>query len=95
MITHEQKKYLLIERIKTNYNLFQITLYGVSREKLIKMARRIAVVTDAYRTLTKRYEWNNAEEIDFFLLFRDPLTIIADAWERRRNGMYADMSLID
>jgi hypothetical protein len=54
------------------------------------MAGRIAVVNDAYEMLTKGYEWNNVEEIDFFLLFRDPLTLVADALELRRNKMSND-----
>jgi hypothetical protein len=90
MISHNQKKHLLIERIKTNYNQFQLTHNGVSREKLIKMAGRIAAVTDAYEMLTKEYEWNDIEEIELFLLFRDPLTIISDALEHRRNKLSND-----
>jgi hypothetical protein len=86
----KSKKSMLINRIENNYDCFQMSLSGVSRTNLIKMAGRIAAVTEAYEMLTKEYEWSGEEEADFFLLFRNPLTIIADAWESRRNEMMED-----
>ena len=80
------KKSELISRLKNNYISFQRSLSGVSRAKLIKMAGRIAAVDEAYTMLTKHYEWPE-EELDFFLLFRDPLTIVSDALENRNNEM--------
>ena len=85
-----EKKRTLIYRIENNYHCFQISLSGVSRQKLIEMAGRIAAVTEAYEMLTKDYAWDEEGELDFYLLFRDPLTIVADAWESRRNDMLAD-----
>lgn len=85
--TLKAKKNTLINRIENNYNCFQISLYGVSRTKLIEMAGRIAAVTEAYEMLTTDYAWDEEGELDFYLLFRDPLTIIADALENRINEM--------
>lgn len=84
------KKDQLIDRIENNYTDFKSSLRGVSRDKLFEMARRIAAVTEAYEMLTREYEWDEEGEIDFYLLFRDPLTIIADAWESRINEMTVD-----
>jgi hypothetical protein len=90
--THRNKKKLLLCRIRNNYSFFKFSLGGVSREKLFDMARRIAVVTEAYEMLTNFYEWDCIEEIDFYLRFRDPLTIIADAWEKRTSDMMEDFN---
>lgn len=81
------KKDQLIDRINDNYTDFKASLRGVSRETLFNSARRIAAVTDAYEILTADYRWDESmdSEVDFYLLFRDPLTIIADAWEKCRN----------
>jgi hypothetical protein len=85
--TIESKKNLLIRRIEDNYEFFRMTLHGVSREKLIGMAERIAAVNEAREMLTKQYDWNDEGEIDFYLLFRDPLTIVSDALENRIKEM--------
>ncbi len=76
------KKDQLIDRINSNYNSFKCSLRGVSRSKLFEGAERIAAVKEAHRALTEEYEFEDGE-VDFFLLFRDPLTIVADAWESR------------
>jgi hypothetical protein len=85
------KKSMLLNRIENNYNCFQISLRGVSRTNLINMAGRIAAVNETYEMLTKDYAWDEEDEINFYLLFCDPLTIIAHAWESRRNDMTTDL----
>ena len=72
----------LIDRIKDNYEDFRCSLRGLSRRKVFDMAEHIAAVKEAYRALTTEYEWED-DEVNFYLLFRNPLTIIADAWENR------------
>ena len=89
-LTIKNKKNLLIERIKNNYYGFLYSLGGVSRSRLIEMAERIAAVKETHEMLTEYYDWDEEGEIDFYLLFRDPLTIIADAWEHSRNEMIGD-----
>ena len=86
----ETKKMRLIDRIESNYFNFKESLGSLSREKLINTARRIAAVSETYEMLTRFYEWEEDSEIDFFLLFRDPLAIVADAWENRKNEMIED-----
>ncbi len=78
------KKHLMA-RIEDNYTCFKCSLRSASREKLFEMAGRIAAVTEAYEFLTKKYKWDYEGEIDYLLFFRDPLTMIADAWERDRK----------
>jgi hypothetical protein len=73
----------LIDRIRGNYEDFRCSLRGISRRKIFDMAERIAAVKEAYCQLTMSYRWDEEDEVDFYLLFRDPLTIIADAWENR------------
>ena len=86
------KKDQLIDRIKDNYVDFKASLRGVSRESLFNMAGRIAAVTEAYEMLTTDYTWNEEAdgEVDFYLLFRNPLTIVADAWEKQRVEAMSD-----
>ena len=84
------KKAQLIDRIEGNYHSFKASLRGVSREKLFEMAGRISAVTEAYETLVKEYSWGDEYEIEFYLMFRDPLTIVADFWESRRNENLGD-----
>jgi len=84
------KKEQLINRIHGNYLDFKASLKGVSRTALFNMARRIAAVTETYEMLTTDYAWDEENEIDFYLLFRDPLTIAADAWEQYRNDIAVD-----
>ena len=83
-MAYDQKR-RLVDRIEGNYCSFMASLRGVSREKLFEIAGRISAVTEAYEMLTKNYEWDEDGEIEFYLLFRDPLTIVADAWEIRRD----------
>jgi hypothetical protein len=88
------RKELLIDRITDNYYNFKFSLNGVSREKLFDMAGRIAAVMETYEMLTTQYDWDEAEEVEFYLLFRDPLTIIADAWENHRKETTEDFENI-
>jgi hypothetical protein len=78
-----EKVNLLLTRVTDNYESFKYSLRGVSRTKIFEMAERIAAVKEVYRLLTKDYAWDEEDEVGFFLLFRDPLTIVADAWENR------------
>lgn len=80
----------LIERIKGNYCDFKHSLRGVRRETLFNMAGRISAVTEAHDLLTGEYGWEDESEVDFYLMFRDPLTVIADAWESRKNETAID-----
>ena len=86
----ETKKMRLIDRIESNYFNYKESLGSLSREKLIGSARRITAVSEAYEMLTRFYDWEEDSEIDFFLLFRDPLAIVADAWESRKNEIMED-----
>ncbi len=76
------KKDQLIDRINGNFDSFKCSLDGVSRAKLFDGAERIAAVKETHRALTDGYDFEDGEA-EFYLLFRDPLTIVADAWENR------------
>lgn len=73
----------LINRINDNFEDFKCSLRGMSRRKMFDMAERIAAVKEAHHALTQEYVWDEEDEVNFYLLFRDPLTIVADAWESR------------
>jgi len=83
------KKDQLLERIHSNYLDFLIALQDVSRDTLFCRAKRIAVVTEAYEMLTKTYAWDEDCEIEYYLMFRNPLVIIADAWEQHQDKISA------
>jgi hypothetical protein len=40
--------------------------------------------------MTQDYEWEDEDEVDFLLQFRDPLTIVADLWYDERRGTSGD-----
>lgn len=79
------KKERLLDRLNDNYEDFKQSMSGVSRDKLFASAGRIAAVTEAYEMLTGDHDWEDEYVLDFFLLFRDPLTVVADAWEKQRG----------
>jgi hypothetical protein len=85
------KKDLLIDRIDHNYSVFMYSLRSKSRTQLFESAARIAAVTEAFESLTQDYEWEDEDEIDFLLQFRDPLTIIADMWYDERKDTSGDV----
>ena len=87
---NSNKKNELMSRFNDNLYDFHIHLGHLSRRKLIRMAGRIAAVNEAHEYLTKHYEWDE-DEIEYFLMFADPLTIVADMWEPFR----IDTSIID
>jgi len=84
------KKDELIDRLRNNYSDFRCSLRGMSRERLFGFAGRISAVTDAFEFYTKDYAWDDDDEVKYMLLFRDPLTILADALEQIRNDNYCD-----
>ena len=87
----DTKKDQLIARIENNYYDFKQSFKGVSRETLYNSADRIATVTDAYEYMKSVYEWDDEFEVEFFLLFKDPLTVVADAWSYRKADLAADI----
>jgi hypothetical protein len=86
------KKDKLLSRLRSNYLNFQCSLDGASRTKLFEMAERIATVKEAYEFALVYDEWEDEDEIGFLLLFQDPLTILADAWERHKADCSYDMA---
>lgn len=83
----------LIDRLNDNLCDFRVYLDSLSRSKLIEAAGRITVVTEAHWYLTTQYEWDDLEEVRFLLLFQNPLSIMADAWEQRRDEETVDFDL--
>jgi len=85
------KKAQLKRRLENNYHNFKLSMWSVSRSKLFEMASHIAAVTETYEFLTDWYEWHDEVELDFYLMFYDPLAIIAEAWESRRDEGTTDV----
>jgi hypothetical protein len=88
------KKDLLIDRFEDNYEAFKHSLRSLSRTQLFEKAARIAAVTETHEMLTLYYEWEDEDEIDFLLLFRDPLTIVADLWFDTREETSSDVGAL-
>jgi len=91
-LSHMDKKSKLIYRLENNYDDFLQSISGVSRQMLINMARRIAAYSEVYIYFAKEYEWDDEQELGFYLLFKDPLTIMVDTWLDYRDCMTVDMS---
>lgn len=88
------KKDRLIQRINDNYRNCIMSISGVSRTRLVAMSGRIATVIEVHEFLTTHYKWDDESELEFLLIFRDPLTIIADAWERYKAELMVDIDAI-
>ena len=84
------KQSKLICRLENNYDDFLQYLSGVSRQTLINMASHIVAYSEIYIYFTKEHEWEGEYDIDFFLLFKNPLAIMVDTWMDFRDRMTFD-----
>ena len=86
----------LMDRLSENYEDFKSSLNGVSRTYLFNYAPRIAIVTEVYKYLTKEHMWDCDGDIEMLLVLKNPLTLIADEWEkcRREHADNIDFALL-
>ena len=90
-LTHELKRIKLIRRLENNYDDFLHSISGVSRQMLINMANRIAAFSEIYIYFAKEHDWDDEYDVDFFLLFKNPLTVMVDTWLEYHDGMMVDV----
>lgn len=83
----------LINRINDNMYEFETYLYGLARRRLIASAGRIAAVNEAYSYLTTEYEYDDESELEYLLLFKNPLMMLADEWQAHRDDYAADIEM--
>jgi len=81
----------LIERVEQNYADYKNSLLGFGKQELIDMAAAIHAYSDAWSYMTAYHAFSD-EETAFYLQFKNPLEIVADAW-RERNIDVGDVEL--
>jgi len=91
VISLMDKKSKLNRCLEKNYDDFLQSISGISRQMLINMAGRIAAYSEVYIYFTREYEWRDEDELSFFLLFKDPLTVMVDTWLDYRDCMTVDL----
>jgi hypothetical protein len=76
----------LIDRVEVNYSEYNRSLAGFGSSELIDMAGKISAMSDAYSYFTTSHGFSD-EEIELYLQFQNPLEIVADRWNERRNDL--------
>ena len=69
----------LTERLNRNLTEFTAALVGLDKAGVVRAARTITAVEDAYRYLTTKFDFDDTEA-EFLLKFKNPLLVIADKW---------------
>ena len=76
----------LIDRLDKNLRDYHESLLILDKKDLIGDAGMIAAVADAHYYLTSCHEFE-ASEVDYLMLFEDPLEVVADKWCERTGQM--------
>ena len=76
----------LFDRLDVNFSAFQTALEVKSKAELIDASREITAIKDAHYYLTESHGFE-PEEIDYLLLFENPLQVIADKWLERTEDL--------
>jgi hypothetical protein len=74
------KKTLLINRIYRNFADYKEKLLKVDGEGIFEKAEEIAAYTQAHWYLTVDHHYE-PEELDYFLLFQNPLEVVTDQYQ--------------
>jgi hypothetical protein len=82
----------LISRVEKNYSDYLDFLMGLDSRALIDMAGKIRATSDARLCLSTSHDFTD-DEIDFYLKFQNPLSVVADAWYERVSDD-SDMSIV-
>lgn len=85
-------KQQLFERLDQNMADYHELVMGFDKETVFNMAVRISVVTEVYGYLKNNYHFRSDADIAYLLKFRNPLEIVSDSWELRRQDL-ADINL--
>ena len=76
----------LFDRLDANLEDFRKTWESNDKAKLIDGSREIAAIKDAHYYLTESHGFE-PEEIDYLLLFENPLQVVADKWLERTEDL--------
>ncbi len=76
----------LLDRLDANFSAFQTAWEAKSKTELIDASREITAIRDAYYYLTESHGFE-LEEIDYLLLFENPLQVVADKWLERTEDL--------
>ncbi len=76
----------LLDRLDTNLSAFQTAWEAKSKAKLIDASREITAIKDAHYYLTESHGFE-PEEINYLLLFENPLQVVADKWLERTEDL--------
>lgn len=82
----KDKEQTLFERLDANFAEFQKKWDAQSKYELICDSTAITAVRDAHEYLTHNHGFE-LEEIDYLLLFENPLEIVADKWQERMEDL--------
>ncbi|MBW7571838.1 DUF3848 domain-containing protein [Caproiciproducens faecalis] len=76
----------LLDRLDANLEDFRKTWESSDKAKLIDGSREITAIKDAHYYLTESHGFE-PEEIDYLLLFENPLQVVADKWLERTEDL--------
>jgi hypothetical protein len=80
----------LVARVEQNYADYKNSLLGFGKQELIDMAPSIHAYLDAWSYMTS-YHAYSSDELEFYAQFKNPLEVVADAWQKQRID-FEDMS---
>lgn len=76
----------LFDRLDANLAEFRKTWETSDKTRLIDGSREITAIKDAHYYLTESHGFEQ-EEIDYLLLFENPLQVVADKWLERSQDL--------
>jgi len=76
----------LIKRLNQNLVDYHNSLIALSKKEIIGEAGMIAAMSDAHYYLTANHVFSDSE-VEYLLLFRTPLEVIADKWYERSSQL--------
>lgn len=76
----------LLDRLDANLEDFRKSWESIDKAKLIDGSREITAIKDAHYYLTESHGFE-PEEIDYLLLFENPLQVVADKWLERTEDL--------
>lgn len=76
----------LMNRLDQNLADYHAQLLGFEKEQLVEMAGHISAVSDAHYYLTEYHDFDEGE-IRYLLRFENPLEVVADEWQRRKEDI--------
>ena len=76
----------LYDRLDANLAAFQLAWEAKSKAELIDGSREITAIRDTHEYLTESHGFET-EEIDYLLLFENPLQVVADKWLERTEDL--------